>query len=120
MRWERELPQFIRKLRNEHVHYSQTMRLLLEPITNEFELAEMLNEPNGQSWKDKEMASKLEDKLQESYHAYRSTVVDIERITKKIASRLDLDRAAEVICIPLQTTSTLTRHSLGGTIWRLS
>lgn len=96
MRWERELPQYIRKLRNEHVHYAQTIRQLLEPITTEFELAEMLAESSGKLWKDKTMVSKLEDKLQESYEAYQSTIADIERIMKKIASKLDMERAAEV------------------------
>lgn len=97
VRWERDLPQLIRKLRNQHVHYAQTMRILLEPITTEFELAEMLSDPAGaQLWKDKRMAEKLQDKLQDSFFAYQSTIADIERITKKIASKLDLDRAAEV------------------------
>lgn len=98
IRWERELPQYIRKLRNQHVHFAQTTRLLLEPITTEFELADMLSEPSGKLWKDKAMSGKLQDKLQESYHAYQSTIADIERIMKKIASKLDLERAAEV-CI---------------------
>lgn len=97
VRWERELPQFIRKLRNQHVHYSQTIRILLEPITADVELAEMMTDPgSSQLWKDKEMAMKLQDRLQESYQAYQSTIADIERITKKIASKLDLDRANEV------------------------
>ncbi|KAF2866629.1 hypothetical protein BDV95DRAFT_631755 [Massariosphaeria phaeospora] len=96
VRWERELPQFIRKLRNQHVHYAQTIRILLETITTEFELAEMLSEPSGQLWKDKDMLLKLEDKLQESYQAYRSTIADIERITKRIADKLDLERAVEL------------------------
>jgi hypothetical protein len=96
IRWERELPQFIRKLRNQHVHFAQTTRLLLEPITTEFELAEMLSEPSGKLWKDDDMTGKLKDKLQESYHAYQSTITDIERIMKKIASKLDLERATEV------------------------
>ncbi|ORY09924.1 hypothetical protein BCR34DRAFT_486580 [Clohesyomyces aquaticus] len=96
LRWERELPQFIRKLRNQHVHFSQTMRLLLEPITTEFELAEMLSDPSGQMWKDKEMSIKLKNKLQESYQAYQSTISDIERIMKKIAGKLDLNRSTNV------------------------
>ncbi|KAF2715052.1 hypothetical protein K504DRAFT_365978 [Pleomassaria siparia CBS 279.74] len=96
MNWKGELPQFIRKLRNQHVHYAQTTRMLLEPITTEFELAEMLSEPGGQLWKDEDMSGKLKDKLQESYHAYQSTMADIERIMKKIALKLDLDRAAEL------------------------
>ena len=96
MRWERELPQYIRKLRNEHMQFAMTMRQLLEPITTEFELAEMLADPSGQMWKEKYMAEKLEGRLQESYHAYQSIIAEIERIAKKIASKLDLDRASEV------------------------
>lgn len=97
VRWERELPQFIRKLRNQHVHYAQTIRILFEPITSELELAEMMTDPGSQQlWKSKDMANKLQDKLQESYQAYQGTIVDIERITRKIASKLDLDRATEV------------------------
>lgn len=47
-------------------------------------------------WKSKEMAMKLQDKLQESYHAYQTTIGDIERIATRIASKLDLERAKEV------------------------
>jgi predicted exporter len=97
VRWERELPQFIRKLRNQHVHYAQTIRILFEPITSDVELAEMMSNPgSAQLWKGKDIAFKLEERLQESYQAYQGTIVDIERITKKIASKLDLDRATEV------------------------
>ena len=96
MRWERELPQFIRKLRNQHVHYEQILRLLLAPITSEFELAEMIAQPNGPLWKNEMMARRLQDKLAESYQAYQSTIVDIEKVMKKIASKLDLDRASDV------------------------
>jgi len=97
MRWDKELPQCIRKLRNQHVHYAQTIRILLEPMSSAEELAEMMMHP-GESrlWKDKDMASRLQDRLQESYHAYQGTIADIERITKQIASKLDLDRASEV------------------------
>lgn len=99
MRWDKELPQCIRKLRSQHVHLAQTIRILLEPITSDVELANMmLNPGSSQLWKDERMASKLQDRLQESYHAYQGTIADIERITKQIASKLDLDRAKEV-CI---------------------
>jgi hypothetical protein len=97
VRWERELPQFIRKLRNQHVHYAQTIRILFEPITSDVELADMMAHPgSAELWKGKVMAERLQERLQESYQAYQGTIVDIERITKKIASKLDLDRAAEV------------------------
>ena len=96
VRWERELPQLIRNLRAQHVDYAQTIRLLLEPITTEFELAELLQDPNGQLWKGSTMAKRLKDRLGDAYGAYQNAIGEIERITKKIASKLDLDRAAEV------------------------
>lgn len=97
VRWERELPQFIRKLRNQHVHYAQTIRILFEPITSDVELAEMMGDPGSSKlWKGNTMTEKLQERLQESYEAYQGTIADIERITKKIASKLDLDRATEV------------------------
>lgn len=97
MRWDKELPQFIRKLRSQHVHFAQTIEILLKPITSDVELAKMLLNPgSAQLWKDEDMASKLQERLQESYHAYQGTIADIERITKQIASKLDLNRAKEV------------------------
>jgi len=98
MRWERELPQFIRKLRNQHVHYAQSIRILLEPITSEVELSEMLADPGASKrlWQSQDMAHKLQERLQESYQAYQGTIADVERITKLIASKLDLDRAKDL------------------------
>jgi hypothetical protein len=56
----------------------------------------MANPGSAKTWKGNAMAERLQERLQESYQAYQSTIVDIEKITKKIASKLDLDRAAEV------------------------
>lgn len=56
----------------------------------------MLANPGSSNlWKAKEMAEKLHSRLQDSFDAYQGTIMDIERITKKIASKLDLPRAAE-------------------------
>jgi hypothetical protein len=97
MRWEHELPKFIRKLTTQHIHYDQTIRVLFAPITTDVEFAEMMANPgSAELWKDKGMALKLQERLQESYQEYERTIADIERITKKIASKLDLDRAKEV------------------------
>ncbi|KAH7348034.1 hypothetical protein BKA66DRAFT_447496 [Pyrenochaeta sp. MPI-SDFR-AT-0127] len=98
VRWENELPKLIRKLRNQHVHYAQTIRILFEPITSDTELAELLTDfgSSQKLWASEELANKLQDKLQESYQAYQSTIADIERLAVKIASKLDLDRATKL------------------------
>jgi hypothetical protein len=56
----------------------------------------MMTDPRSSQelWKSKETA--LQEKLQTTFKSYQRTVLEIERITKKIASKLDLDRAAEV------------------------
>jgi len=112
MRWERELPQFIRKLRNQHVHYAQSIRILLEPITSEVELSEMLADPGASKrlWQSQDMAHKLQERLQESYQAYQGTIADVERITKLIASKLDLDRAKDV-CAAIHQRASLRRRA---------
>ena len=102
MRFDRELPHFIRKLRNQHVHYAQTIRILFEPITSDTELAELMTNPESLDlWKSQEIAAKLQERLQESFVAYQHTISDIERITKAIALKLDLDRAKEVLVLQI-------------------
>ena len=56
----------------------------------------MMSDPGSSQelWKSKETA--LQDKLQNTYKSYQRTMMEIEKITKRIASKLDLDRAAEV------------------------
>ena len=56
----------------------------------------MMSDPGSSQelWKSKEAA--LQGKLQTTYKSYQRTMMEIEKITKKIASKLDLDRAAEV------------------------
>ncbi|KAF2086812.1 hypothetical protein K490DRAFT_66125 [Saccharata proteae CBS 121410] len=94
VRWERELPKYIRKLRNQHVHYEQTLKILLFPLATEFELAQMIDEPNGRLWKEPWMQQRLEEKLNESYNAYKHTMDDIQEIIEKIASKLDVEKAS--------------------------
>jgi hypothetical protein len=100
MGWEKELPHYIRKLRSQHAHYAQTIEILFGPIATELEFASMISDPGASQelWKSKETA--LQDRLGRTYTSYQSTMGEIERITKKIASRLDLNRAAEVGMFP--------------------
>ncbi|KAI9709576.1 MAG: hypothetical protein M1820_003336 [Bogoriella megaspora] len=99
--WEAELPKFIRKLRNQHVHYEQILRTMLAPITTEGQLAEMIENPSSVRWKDDGIGVQLEDKLAESYKAYLDSIQAIEGIMKAIARKLNLPQA-----------DTITRNEL--------
>jgi hypothetical protein len=93
--WERQLPHYINKLRLQHVHYEQTIRLLFSSITTERQFDSMLADPLG-AWQDEELASKLQHKLDEAYGAYETTIANIQKIMVKIAGKLDLERASSV------------------------
>jgi len=58
-----QLPIHIRKLRNQHVHSEQTLRLLLVPVTEADEISEMIDHPNGELWKLPDMQARLERRL---------------------------------------------------------
>ena len=96
IRWERELPAFIRKLRNQEVHYQQTLRLLLEPVTSPEDLAEMIRDPLSTCWKDEGITESLQDRLGDSFVAYQDIIRDVDRIMRAIASKLDLEKDTRV------------------------
>ena len=96
MRRDHELLAFVRKLRAQYDHFNQTIQILFGSIASDTELATMMADPqlSKELWKSKEMA--LRDKLQDAYTSYQTIMEEVEGITKKIAIRLNLDRATEV------------------------
>lgn len=57
---DRLLPIQIRRLRNQHVHYEQTLRILLAQIVDRNEVEEMIAAPNSDIWKTPDMQERLE------------------------------------------------------------
>ena len=96
--WEidRLLPIQIRRLRNQHVHFEQTLRILLSQIVDADEVEEMIAAPNSDVWKTPEMQARLEQQLQESYNAYQDTVSHMEDIMKSIAKDFKMDHSQRV------------------------
>lgn len=93
---DRLLPIQIRRLRNQHVHFEQTLRILLAQIVNADEVEDMIAAPNSDIWKTPEMQERLEQLLQESYNAYQDTIIHIEEIMKKIAKDFKIDHSERV------------------------
>jgi hypothetical protein len=114
MRWERELPQFIRKLRNQEVHYQQTLRLLLEPVTNEEELAEMIRDPMSNLWKDEVIAESLRERLGDGWNAYRDVMRDVDEVMRTIARKLDLEKDTRVSKNELESMLLVNPRSSSG------
>jgi hypothetical protein len=83
--WEYDcqFPIQIRRLCNQHIHYEQTLRLLVAPIADSDRVATMIINPNGDFWTSNEMQIRLEERLQESYHVYHETINHMEEIMKR-------------------------------------
>lgn len=90
------LPIQIRRLRNQHVHFEQTLRILLAQIVDANEVEDMVAAPNSDFWKTPEMQERLELLLQESYNAYQDTISHMEEIMKKIAKDFKIDHSERV------------------------
>lgn len=93
---DRQLPIQIRRLRNQHVHFEQTLRILLAQIVEADEVEEMIAAPNSGIWKTVEMLERLESRLQESCNAYQDTVDHMEEIMKRIAKDFKMDHSERV------------------------
>jgi hypothetical protein len=113
--WEidRQLPVQIRRLRNQHVHYEQTLRLLLADVVEIDELEEMLATPHSNIWRTAEIQERLERRLQESYNAYQDTVDHMEDIMKRIAKDFKIDHSERVRSVPPLRNDLLLTPALG-------
>ncbi|KAI4702762.1 hypothetical protein J4E89_010296 [Alternaria sp. Ai002NY15] len=96
LKWDKELPKLIRKLGAQHDQFNQTIQILFGSITTDAEWLKMSTDPRAslELWKSKETA--LQEKLQNTYKSYQNTMTEIARIMTKIASKLDLEKAAEL------------------------
>jgi response regulator RpfG family c-di-GMP phosphodiesterase len=109
---DRLLPIQIRRLRNQHVHFEQTLRLLLSQIVNSDEVEELIAAPNSDICRTPEVQESLEQHLQESYNAYQDTVGHIEEIMKKIARDFKMDHSERV-----RDSNTSTLRDIGLVSW---
>ncbi|KFY59947.1 hypothetical protein V496_05488 [Pseudogymnoascus sp. VKM F-4515 (FW-2607)] len=103
LEFDSELPNQIRKLRDQHINYNLTMKLLLSSIAESEEVDEMLSDPGGACWKDGGMQKRLEERLDESYLAYLDTIKHIEEIMKTIAKDLKIDHSDRTTRADLQS-----------------
>lgn len=93
------MPIQIKKLWNQQVHYEQTLWLLLFPTADPDQVAAMIADPNGKLWTQNEMQTRLEERFQESYHAYHETITNMEEIMKPLAKDLKIDDCERVSVI---------------------
>lgn len=75
----------------------QSIQLLLNPITSDHELHDMMDDSNNALWKSDDIADALRERLGDAYPAYMRTMQQIENITTSLADKLDIE-AADKVC----------------------
>lgn len=83
--------------RFQHTSYVQSIQLLLNPITSDQELHDMMDDSNNALWNSDDMADALRERLGDAYQAYMQTIKQIEKITTSLADKLDIE-AADKVC----------------------
>lgn len=111
-RWEHELPNCIRELRDQHMQYELNLKVLLLPIITDAELAELLNNPIKQLWKNAGIERKLKHELDSAYNTYISRIEDVENIMEDIAGCLDMDLRRQINNAFLENVLEAARKSL--------
>ncbi|OCL00859.1 uncharacterized protein K441DRAFT_599828 [Cenococcum geophilum 1.58] len=89
VKFQGELGRAIRELRNQHTLFEQSMEVLLQPITTDRELSEMIDNTNSELWQDPAIEQELRSNLGKAYPSYMRTVNDIQKIMIGIAIKLD-------------------------------
>ncbi|RDW59872.1 hypothetical protein BP6252_12959 [Coleophoma cylindrospora] len=82
--------------RFQNTSYTQSIQLLLRPITSDQELVDMMNDSDNVLWKSDDMAVALRDRLGDAYVAYMETIAEIQKITQSLAEKLNIDGAQQI------------------------
>jgi hypothetical protein len=87
--WNSDLPKVIRRLRTQQVLYEAALKSLLTRIVPD-ETESMISTPNEGYWKDIEIQTRLQKRLDITYPAVKCMIADIEGVMIKIAKALGL------------------------------
>ena len=90
IRYKRELKSLHRTLETDYELYRTICRLLLSQIADPGDIAELLDEPGGEAWKDPDLAKAMRRLLGSSYDVYVKTMEDMDAAVKEFNDRLRL------------------------------
>jgi len=98
-RYNRELNQLRRVLELEEAKLLNTCEKLLEPIVSTADLAVLIADPGGNSWKNRELQSKLKRFLATAYQSFLDSLEDINETLTELSVKLDVDLKDKVLYI---------------------
>ncbi|KMU89300.1 hypothetical protein CIHG_06972 [Coccidioides immitis H538.4] len=98
MRYKTELKNLLRALITEYDIFRNSCEELLEGLAPASRIAQLLQCPGGEAWKEPPIERKLKDRLQRSYFGYLQTVDDMNDAIEEFKRRLKLGKDGQVRC----------------------
>lgn len=95
-RYKREIRAIIESLTTEDVMFKNSCEQLLSDFLSPVELADMLQNPRGETWMQPHITVQLQARLGRSYDIYIIHVGNMDSAVKKLIKRLDLDENGKV------------------------
>jgi hypothetical protein len=102
IKYRGELSHATRELLVYHTSFEQTIQLLLQPITNDEELNDMLENTDSPHWSDSAIDDAIRSKLGKAYNSFFRKTEDTQTIIKVLAGKLNIDGADKITCDGLE------------------
>jgi hypothetical protein len=96
LRYKREIRSIIEALATENAMFKNSCEQLLSDFLGPVKLAEMLQNPRGETWAQPHVATELRARLDRSYDIYMIHVSNMDSAIKMLMKRLDLDDNGKV------------------------
>ena len=118
-RFKRELAKYVRRLETQRIWVVDTLEELLDGIVNSNEeLAPLINDPNGPSWRDPEHDRKVRLRLGSTYDHYMATLARMLGMLEDMGGKLSKD-VSSLMCTGMVNSAeqwlTSSSRSFGAT-----
>lgn len=94
--YKKEIRSIMEALATENTMFMNSCEQLLNDFLSPVELAEMLQNPQGEMWTQPSIASELQSRLGGSYDIYMIHVNNMDNTMKTLIMRLDIDENGKV------------------------
>ena len=87
----KESRQLERSFKTQRVIFLNTIEELIYPLVSDSQLQDLLKDPNGRLWQDKQLSASLEKNLDGAYPAFNEIMEDIKVVMSELQSSLNVD-----------------------------
>lgn len=91
VRDEKESRQLERSFKTQRVIFMNTVEELIYPLVSDLQLQNLLKDPNGRLWQDKQLSASLENHLDGAYPTFNEIMEDIKVVMCELQNTLNVE-----------------------------